>query len=111
MTLVIISALLHDLCKTKYEFPEGVSFEGHGTKSLAILREFIKFPLTYEEENAIRFHMGGKCFIRDEEERKRYNEARNSELWNLVHYGDCLSAGHYTGPTKSIAEKIIKIVN
>lgn len=107
---IIIAALLHDICKTKYEFPEGVSFKGHGTKSVGIIKDFIKYPLTYDEENAIRFHMGGKCYIRNDEEQERYNAARKSELWNLIHYGDCLSAGHYTGPTKSIAKGIIKLL-
>ena len=107
---IIISSLLHDLCKTKYEFPEGVEFEGHGTKSLGIIKDFIKYPLTYDEENAIRFHMGGKCFIRNEEEKKKYKDANNSELWNLVHTGDCISAGHYTGFSKGIAKGLIKML-
>lgn len=92
---VIIASLLHDLCKTKYNFPEGVEFIGHGTKSVSIIDEFIKFKLTYDEWNAIRFHMGSKAYLRTEEDEKRFKDATESELWNLVHVGDCISAGQY----------------
>ena len=106
---IIIAALLHDLCKTKYNFPKGVEFHGHGTKSLAILKEFIGFPLTEEEELAIRFHMGSGCYIRDEEEAERYAKARESELWSLIHVGDCISAGNHPKITHGLVKNVIKL--
>ena len=105
---IIIASLLHDLCKTKFNFPEGVVSQGHGTKSVSILDDFIKFKLTYDEWNAIRFHMGSKAYLRTEDDEKRYADAKNSELWELVHIGDCISAGDYSRPTHGIVKKVIK---
>lgn len=104
---IIITALLHDICKTKYNFPHGIKFEGHGTKSVSILK-FIGFPLTEDEELAIRFHMGSKCFIRNKEEQKRFEKAQESELWQLIHVGDCISAGNYIKPAHGVVKKVIK---
>lgn len=108
---IIICALLHDICKTKYKFPEGLEFHGHGTKSAEIIDLFIKFSLTQEERNAIRFHMGKKCFIHDEEDAKQYKLAKKSELWRLIHVGDCLSAGNYPKSLHWIVGKIIRLVD
>ena len=105
---VIIASLLHDLCKTKYNFPDGVEYIGHGTKSVSIIDDFIKFKLTYDEWNAIRFHMGSKAFIRDEAEEKRFIDAKDSELWQLIHIGDCISAGNYPRTTHGIVGGIMK---
>ncbi len=107
---VIISSLLHDLCKTKYEFPEGIEFKGHGSKSVAIIDEFIKFELTEEEHDAIRFHMGSRSFIHDDEEQKRFENAKKTELWNLVHVGDCISAGDYPRMMHGLVKNVINII-
>lgn len=106
---IIISALLHDLCKTNYAFPKCVSFKGHGTKSVAILDEFLKFKLTDDEWDAIRFHMGSKCFFRNKDEEERYKSAQKSELWGLVHVGDCISAGDYPRLLHGLVKNVIKI--
>ena len=108
---IILAALLHDLCKTKYEFPEGVEFHGHGTKSVAIIDEFIQYPLSEEEHNAIRYHMGSKSAIRTKEDEEKYAAARNSELWELIHVGDCISAGDYSRPMHKIVKNIITFGN
>lgn len=107
---IIIVALLHDICKTKYEFPEGVEFVGHGRKSVDILEQFIKYELTYEEKYAIRFHMGRPHSALTDEEKEAYEKITATELWNLIHVGDCLSAGNYHEPTKGIVGKIINIL-
>lgn len=107
---VIISSLLHDLCKTKYNFPEGVEFHGHGSKSVAIIKDFIGFQLTDDEYLAIRFHMGSRSLIHDEEEQKQYDKAKESELWNLVHIGDCISAGDYPRMMHGIVKGVINII-
>lgn len=106
---VIIVSLLHDICKVSYSFPEDMVFVGHGSKSVAIIEDFVKFPLTYEEHNAIRFHMGKKAFIRDDDDAKRFADAQNSELWEIVHIGDCLSAGRYPKFMYGIVRKLMKI--
>lgn len=106
---IIIAALLHDLCKTKYNFPEGVEFHGHGSKSVAIIEEFIKFPLTEDEHNAIRFHMGSKCYLRTPEDEEAFKKAKSSELWELVHVGDCISAGKYPNPLHGTVKKVINV--
>lgn len=108
---VIIASLLHDLCKTRFTYPNGMKFTGHGTKSVSILEDFLKFKLTDEERNAIRFHMGSRSFIKSDEEKERYKEALNSELWELVHVGDCISAGQYSKPMHGIVKGAIKLFN
>lgn len=107
---IILAALLHDICKTKYEFPEGVEFHGHGTKSVAILDDFIQYPLTEEEHNAIRFHMGSKSMMHDENDVKNYENARKSELWKLIHEGDCISAGDHDRCLHGIVRKVIGVI-
>lgn len=95
---IIIASLLHDICKVNYEFPKetGTYFsKGHGSKSVRIIEEYIGFKLTNEERRAIRFHMGSKSFLKDNIEAEEYLKARNEELWELVHSGDCISCGHY----------------
>lgn len=108
---IILSALLHDLCKTKYPFPEGAEFHGHGTKSAAIINDFIKYPLTEDERRAIRFHMGSRCMIHDEAEAEDYKKARESELWRLIHEGDCISAGDYPRMLHKPVSGIISLLN
>lgn len=106
---IIISALLHDLCKTKYEFPEDIELVGHGSKSAGILELFLNFPLSYEEHNAIRFHMAGKAFIRNDDDARRYKDAKKSELWELIHTGDLISAGGYHNSMLGVIKKIVSI--
>lgn len=107
---IIICGLLHDLCKVKYDFPEDIVLEGHGSKSIGILETFLKFPLSYEEYNAIRFHMGKMSFIRNEDDRQRYKDAKKSELWQLIHIGDCISAGRTPRIAQGLLSKIIRLI-
>jgi hypothetical protein len=108
---IIIASLLHDLCKTQYKFPVEVYeyfSEGHGTKSVKIIEDYIGFKLTEEERRAIRFHMGSKCYLPTEEEKRNYDIARKEELWELVHSGDCISCGHYPKFMHSTVKSVIK---
>lgn len=95
---IIISGLLHDVCKTNYykentkPNSDKVSYEvdeklpiGHGEKSVIVLQEYIK--LTKREKMAIRWHMGlfGVCQF----DMKTYNQAQNEEpLVTLLHTAD-----------------------
>lgn len=92
---VIISSLLHDICKTKYAFPDGIEYKGHGSKSVAILEDYLSFKLTDEERRAIRFHMHGdiKRWLR--EEKYEYLKARKEELRTLIYKSDKIDAGGY----------------
>ena len=110
---IIISALLHDICKVKYDFPEEMELVGHGTRSVTILEKFLNLPLTYEEHNAIRFHMGRKKIFlqRNSDDVKRFKDARKSELWELVHVGDAISAGRYPLKLHKLVRRIIRLIN
>ena len=105
---IIICALMHDLCKVKYEYPEELDIHGHGTKSVKILETFLGFHLTYAEYNAIRFHMGSKSFLRNDEDKRRIEDAKKSPLWELIHIGDCISAGRYHESLHGTVKNIIK---
>jgi predicted HD phosphohydrolase len=110
---IIIASLLHDICKTNYNFPSEVLeyfSKGHGTKSIKIIEEFIGFKLTDEERRAIRYHMGSKCYLPTDEEKENYDIARQEELWELVHSGDCISCGHYPKCMHSTVRGIIKVL-
>ena len=109
-TSIIICALMHDLCKVKYEFPEELDTHGHRTKSVKILETFLGFHLTYAEHNAIRFHMGSRSFLRNDDDRRRFKDARKSPLWELIHVGDCVSAGRYHESSHDIVRSIIRIL-
>ena len=109
---IIISSILHDVCKVQNIFPEETinyfAF-GHGSKSVKILEDYVGFKLTDEERRAIRFHMGSKSRISSDEEREEYNKACNEELWELIHIGDCLSCGNYPNNMHSVVKNIIKV--
>lgn len=105
---VIICSLLHDICKTKYNFPEGVEYKGHGSKSVAIIEDFIKFKLTEEERLAIRFHMKGNIQRYILEEGEDYEKAKKSDLRNLIYKCDKIDAGRYNGILQNVMWKTIK---
>lgn len=105
---VIICSLLHDICKTKYNFPEGVEYKGHGSKSVAIIEDFIKFKLTEEERLAIRFHMKGNIQRYILEEGENYEKAKKSDLRNLIYKCDKIDAGRYNGILQNVMWKTIK---
>lgn len=106
---IIICAIAHDLCKVKYTFPEGSAFHGHGSKSAAIVEDFLNIHLTESEHNAIRFHMGSRSYLRNNDDKKRYEDAKKSPLWELIHVGDCISAGRYHKSLHCLVKKIIQI--
>lgn len=104
---IIISALLHDICKTKYNFPEGVEYKGHGSKSVAILEDFLKFKLTDEERRAIRFHMKGNVQRYMLEEGEEYAKAKQEDLRKLIYKSDKIDAGRYSGAKQNLMWKLI----
>lgn len=104
---VIIASLLHDLCKVYYDFPEERGYYGHGTKSVLILEDYLNFKLTDEERRAIRFHMWGKCHVRDEYTMKQFSIAETEELWRLIHTSDCLDCGNYPKNIRSTVKNVM----
>lgn len=107
---IIIASLLHDVCKVQNIFPDEVKeyfSYGHGSKSVRTIEEFVGFKLTDEERRAIRFHMGSKSRVNTEYEKQEYNTARNEELWELIHTGDCISCGNYPKGLHSIVKGVI----
>ena len=108
---IIIAALLHDICKVYYDFPEERGYYGHGTKSVQILEDYLGFKLTNEEWRAIRFHMGSKSYLRDEKTAKEFRKAQQEELWNLIHISDCLSCGNYPKFMHSTVKGLISALN
>lgn len=104
---IIIAALLHDICKVYYDFPEERGYFGHGTKSVQILEDYLNFELTDEEWRAIRFHMGSKSHLRDEKLSKQYDLAKKEHLWHLIHTSDCLSCGNYSKSMRGLVKGII----
>lgn len=108
---IIIASLLHDLCKVMYDFPPEKGYYGHGTKSVQIIEDYIGFQLTDEEWRAIRFHMGSKSYLRDEETAKEFYKAQSEELWYLIHTSDCLSCGNYPKSMRSTVKGIMSLFN
>ena len=108
---IIIAALLHDICKVMYEFPEEKGYYGHGTKSVQILCDYLNFELSDEEWRAIRFHMGSKSYLRDENLIEEYSKAQSEELWYLVHTSDCISCGDYPKFMRPMIKSIISSFN
>jgi predicted HD phosphohydrolase len=108
---IIIATLLHDICKVYYEFPEERNYYGHGSKSVQILEDYLNFKLTDEEWRAIRFHMGSKSYLRDEELAEEFKKAQTEELWELVHTCDCLSCGNYSKYMRPIVKSVIRTFN
>jgi predicted HD phosphohydrolase len=108
---IIIASLLHDICKVMYEFPPERGYYGHGSKSVQIICDYLNFKLTDEEWRAIRFHMGSKAYLNNEELVEEYTKAQNEELWHLVHTSDCLSCGNYPKFMRPMVKNIISTLN
>ena len=108
---IIIASLLHDICKVNYDFPVERGYYGHGTKSVQILEDYLDFKLTDEEWRAIRFHMGSKSYLRDENMAKEFKKAQDEELWYLIHTSDCLSCGNYSKSMRGLVKGIISTFN
>lgn len=108
---IIISSLLHDVCKVIYEFPPEKVYYGHGTKSIQIIEDYVGFKLTDEEWRAIRFHMGSRSYLRNEGTAKEFRKAQSEKLWNLIHTSDCLSCGNYPKSMRPMVKNIISLFN
>lgn len=110
---IIISAILHDICKVKYHFPKDKKYLGHGSRSVDIIEDYLKFHLTDEERRAIKYHMRGSTNPPKikEEGMKEYQKALSEDLHNLIHQSDCIDAGNYRGPFKYIAKEIMDLLN
>ena len=96
---MIISGLLHDVCKINtYVKKEdgGYSYStsanrGHGLRSVNLIEKYIK--LTDSEEAMIRWHMGHYTYKQDGDYRKKENEIQKKfpECY-LIHWADHLSS-------------------
>lgn len=106
---IIIAALLHDICKIQCNIPEINSYGGHGKKSVRILEEYLHFTLTPEERRAIRFHLGHKAHLTDDETKSEYKQAQTEELWHLIHVADSVDAGGYAREFYPFVEKVIDV--
>lgn len=93
---IIITALLHDVCKADgYIQNKDATFRwnenaevGHAKKSLRIISKFIK--LSEEEENAILYHMG--AYEKKEFDWNELGEAyRHDKLAYYIHVADMRS--------------------
>ena len=107
---IIISTLLHDICKVSYNFPPEKEYYGHGTKSVCIIEDYLGFKLTDEEWRAIRFHMGRRSIPKDSKEKEQFEIAQTEELWALVHTSDCLDCGQYPKDMYSIVKNVINLL-
>ena len=97
---IIISALLHDICKTRqFYFDENgkiktkkVKIPGHGYRSYRIIKD-LGLELTEDERLAIRWHMGN--WPKEEEARKDRTKAEESPLWKIINAADRSDASHH----------------
>ena len=97
---IIISALLHDICKTRqFYFDENgkiktkiVKIPGHGYRSYRIIKD-LGLELTEDERLAIRWHMGN--WPKEEEARKDRAKAEESPLWKIINYADRSDASNH----------------
>ena len=100
---VIITALLHDICKADRFWFKGRTIlkhtertaidRAHSSRSIAILKD-CGLRLTESERLAIRWHMKDE-FYRPRDPRKAADHAKaaNDPLWRVVFYADKADAG------------------
>ena len=103
---VIITSLLHDICKAEKIYrdrvgnwqersDEELEIPGHGQRSVKLL-ENLGFGLTPDEARAIRWHMGGwKIGERPKEEIRDFFSTKKSDLWRLLYNADKYDASHW----------------
>lgn len=108
---VVVTSCLHDVCKTgkiyrdsngnwREKSDEELDIKGHGSRSVKLL-ENLGFPLTEEENRAIRWHMGGwKVTERPREEVRDFFATKRSDLWRVLHNADRYDASHHSGTTE-----------
>lgn len=100
---VIITSLLHDICKARkhYKNNKGEWVErsdsqlyipGHGSRSVKLLQKTCELKLTEDERKAIRWHMGG--YNVPKEDLKDYFSTKKSDLCRLLYNADCYDARH-----------------
>ena len=95
---VIISALMHDLCKAdtiRYNDEQRKvcrvkKARGHSRRSVCKVGE-AKFRLTEDEKNAILWHMGGRHIYEDKQ--KRIEFFQNNPLSDIIRKADGSSIG------------------
>ena len=97
---IIITSLLHDICKAdRYSMTDAGTYVknykfpiGHGEKSLIMLLKW-GLELTNDEMLAIRWHMGGWHVPNNEEQQTDYVHAVEScPLVTLIHTADTLAS-------------------
>ena len=87
---VIISSLMHDLCKADAKVCRVKKTHGHSSRSVRKVRE-AKFRLTEDEKNAILWHMGGEHIYKDKQ--KRIEFFHNNPLSDIIRKADGKSIG------------------
>ena len=106
-TSVTLCSLLHDICKSDqyYMNDKGVACRdnekikrGHGVRSMFILKRRCLFPLNYDEEMAIWWHMRCPDFHSSPHERER-RESENIPLCRLIQEAD-RNAANQSGKKK-----------
>lgn len=107
---IILTSLLHDICKIDKIYKEGnewkernddeLEIPGHGERSVKLL-EKLGLSMNPEEESAIRWHMGGwKINEKSGEEIRDFFKTKKSDLWRLLHNADRYDASHH--PSRQI---------
>ena len=102
---LIISGLLHDVCKARklYYDENGkiqcrqLYIKGHGYRSVKLLERH-GLKLSEDERRAIRWHMGGHHLL-DQNEAEDFRIARQSKLWKVIHESD-----HWDASGKNLYE-------
>jgi len=97
---VVITALLHDLCKAdslRYDTESGTvkvhnCGAGHGRRSVQQIRAS-GFELTEDERDAIRWHMGGQSICADADKRQEHFDSH--PLSDIIQRADKISIGEW----------------
>lgn len=80
---LIICSLLHDVCKISHRFTPHECYNGHGSRSIKLLK-YLKLSLTDKERRAIRFHASTKGRKYSDKDCEELEIAKNEDLRNLI---------------------------
>jgi hypothetical protein len=97
---VIICSLLHDICKADQYYinsegkpvrNEETCKKGHGRRSMFILKRKCQFPLNYDEEMSVWWHMGEYEKCKDHFTHE-YEISKTIALCSLIQKADGIAA-------------------
>lgn len=97
---IVISALLHDICKGRQFFMDGkglirtryLQIKGHGQRACILLKR-LGLELTKDEKCAICWHKGENSVRL--EDMGAFNSAKDSSLYQLIHDANGMDAQTY----------------